>query len=540
MRNFPVFILLCGVLCWGQASVSQVTAVSSATVSLTTGKLRGSRTPDGGAVFKGIPFAQPPIGDLRWRAPVPAKSWAGVRDASAFGPPCVQGGALGVHSSEDCLYLNVWTPKWPMKKPAAVMVWIYGGGNFAGAASDPTFNGESLARHGIILVTTNYRVGIFGFFELPELSAESPHHVSGNYGLLDQIMALRWVHDNIAKFGGDRGNVTIFGESAGSLDVNVLMTSPLSRGLYRRVIGESGPVVAPPPLAEGEKKNEALVAKLNITGDSVLKKLRELSSAELERATGQGLAFIGPMLGVVVDGWVFPESPMKAFAAGREQRVGLMLGSNSQELQRPFFPMSGSLREAIQEQYGSLASRALALYGVSGAQEPQPDPEFGSVLAQWATDSQFRCGSVAELAWHTAAQNPGYQFQFSRAAPGREALGAPHGSEVPYVFGTLGAAPNSRRYDATDQRVSAEMQDYWTNFAKTGNPNGKNLPQWPAFNPATRAYLDFTSDGPVAREGLRRRTCDLYIEQLEHRMNEKPQLTQTPKSNSVASTGTLR
>ncbi len=502
----------------GHASVAATPAESSPIVTVNTGELRGSRTPDGGAVFKGIPFAQPPIGRLRWHAPLPAKSWSGIRNATAFGPPCVQGGALGVNSSENCLYLNVWTPKWPMKTPAAVMVWIYGGGNFAGAASDPTFNGENLARHGVILVTANYRLGVFGFFELPQLSAESPHHVSGNYGLLDQIMALRWVHNNIAKFGGNPDNVTIFGESAGSLDVNVLMASPLSKGLYQRVIGESGPVIAPPSLAEGEKKDEALVAKWNVTGGSVLKKLRALSAAKLEQATGHGLAFIGPTLGVVVDGWVFPESPMKAFYQGNEQRVGLMLGSNSQELQRPFFPMSGNLRQAIEKQYGPLAKRALALYGLNGTAEPRPSPEFGPVLAQWATDSQFRCGTVAELVWHTKAQNPGYQFQFSRPMPGKENLGAPHGSEVPYVFGTLGVGRNASKYNATDYRISEEMQGYWTNFAKTGNPNGGNLPHWPRFDPSTRAYLDLTSAGPVAKQGLRRSVCSLYMEMLDRRM----------------------
>ena len=307
-------------------------------------------------------------------------------------------------------------------------------------------------------------------------------------------------------------------------------------GIYADLI-RNGSFSEAPPLAEGEKKDEALIAKLNISGDSVLKKLRALSSAELEQATGQGLAFLGPTLGVVVDGWVFPESPMKAFYARREQRVGLMLGSNSQELQRPFFPMSGTLRDAIQEQYGSFAGRALAVYGLAGAAEPEPDPELGPVLAQWATDSQFRCGSVAELVWHTTVENPGCQFQFSRAAPGRESLGAPHGSEVPYVLGTLGAGSNARKYDATDQRTSAEMQGYWTNFAKTGNPNGQNLPQWPEFDPTARAYLDFTSAGPVAREGLRRSACDLYIEELDQRMLEKPRVAQMSKRSSARAAG---
>jgi para-nitrobenzyl esterase len=240
-----VIVTLTCVHCGAQSPLPASSAASNPAVSVRTGKLRGNVTPDGGAAFKGIPFALPPTGKLRWHDPLPAKPWSGVRDATAFGPACVQGGSLGVDSSEDCLYLNVWTPQWPMKSPAAVMVWIYGGGNFAGSASDPTFNGQSLARHGVLLVTVNYRLGVFGFLALPELSKESSHHVSGNYGLLDQILALQWVHDNIARFGGDPANVTIFGESAGSLDVNVLMASPLSKGLYRRVIGESGPVIDP-------------------------------------------------------------------------------------------------------------------------------------------------------------------------------------------------------------------------------------------------------------------------------------------------------
>jgi para-nitrobenzyl esterase len=428
-----------------------------------------------------------------------------------------------------------------MKSPAAVMVWIHGGGNFEGASSDPAFNGESLARHGVVLVTMNYRLGVFGFFAHPELSKESPHHVSGNYGLLDQILALRWVHDNIAKFGGDPGNVTIFGESAGSLDVNVLMASPLSKGLFQRVIGESGPVVDPPPLAEGEKKGEEVAAKLGISGPSALKKLRAPSGDDLQKATGQGLAFLGPILGVVVDGWVLPESPLRVFAAGREHRVGLLLGSNSQELQKPFFPMTAGLHETIAQQYGVLADRALTLYGLNGTAEAQPDPEFGTVMAQWASDTQFRCGSVAELVWHTNAGNPGYEYQFSRSAPGKEALGAFHGAEVAYVFGTLAGEPKARVFSEgmkedwtnfvalagepkvrvfndTDREISEEVQEYWTNFAKTGDPNGGSLAKWPRFDPTARAYLDLTDAGPVAKEGLRRQVCSLYMEMLERKM----------------------
>ncbi len=505
---------------WGQVPLSASSTLSGPTVSLRSGKIRGALTPDGEAVFEGIPFAQPPTGDLRWREPLPPKSWSGVRNATEFGAPCVQGGALGEKSSEDCLYLNVWTPKRPMKSAAAVIVWIHGGGNFAGSGAESIFNGENLARHAVVLVTVNYRLGVFGFFAHPELSRESPHHVSGNYGLLDQILALRWVHDNIAKFGGDPGNVTIFGESAGSLDINVLMASPLSQGLFQRVIGESGPVVAPPPLREAEKKGQDLATSLNFTGDHALVKLRALSTADLQKAAGQGLAFLGPTLGVNVDGWLFPESPMRVFAEGHEQHVDLLLGSNSQELQRPFFPMNGSLREAISQQYGPQAQRALTLYELTGATEPPPDPELGPVMAQWATDTQFRCGSVTELVWHARAGNSAYQFQFSRSAPGKKALGAPHGSEVAYVFGNLEGGQNTRKYDETDQKISQQMQEYWTNFAKTGNPNGGNLPRWPKFDTTARAYLDFTDGGPAAKEGLRRAVCDLYTEILESRMKQ--------------------
>ena len=516
VRTALVFTLA---LCSAPAFSQPSTPNSAPTVTLATGKLRGALTASGQAVFKNIPFAQPPIGDLRWSEPLPLKSWPGVRDATAFSPACVQSGNEGAKSSEDCLYLNVWTPAWPMQKPAAVMLWIYGGGNFAGATSDPTFNGESLARHGIILVTANYRLGVFGFFAHPELTRASPHHASGNYGLLDQIAALQWVHDNITKFGGDPANVTIFGESAGSLDINVLMASPLSKGLFQRVIGESGPVIAPPPLADGEKKGVDLAAKLNAP---TLAQLRALPAATLQQATGQGLAYLGANLGVVVDGWLFPESPMKVFAEGREQKVGLLLGSNSQELQKPFFPMPGDLRASISQQYGPLAPRALAAYGLTGATDPAPDPELGPVLAQWATDSQFRCGTVAELVWHTTAKNPSYQFQFSRPAPGREALGAPHGSEVPYVFGTLTGPLN-----ITQLQTYEVMQTYWTNFAKTGNPNRSDetaadmeFTQWPAFTSATRAYVDFTSAGPVAKQDLQRQACDVYINLLKTKLTQ--------------------
>jgi para-nitrobenzyl esterase len=392
------------------------------------------------------------------------------------------------------------------------MVWIHGGGNIAGSGVEPLFNGETFARHGIVLVTINYRLGVFGFFSHPELTKESPHHGSGNYGLLDQIAALHWVQDNIARFGGDPGNVTIFGESVGAMDVNVLMTTPLSKGLFKRVIAESGPVSTAPTLAEGEKRGEEFAAKLNITGGQALARLRSLTSDELLKTAGGGLSSVGPTLGIDVDGWVIPESPVKLFATGQEHRVGLILGNNSQEIQKPFFPMSGNLNRVIADEYGALADRALMLYGLNGASESQPDPEFGNAMAQWATDTQFRCGSVAELIWHSTAGNPAYEYQFSRTVHGKEARGAPHAAEIPFVFGTLPVWQSMRNYNELDQQYAVEMQEYWVNFAKTGDPNGGSLARWPKFDPTERPYLDFMDAGLVAKEGLRRSICDLYME----------------------------
>ena len=521
MKGITSLSTLACILWLGQASIPAIFAQPStdsapkpiATVS--TGDLRGSLTYDGEAVFKNIPFAQAPVGDLRWHEPLAAKAWTGVRDASTYGPACYQSGHLNVVSSEDCLQLNIWTPTWPMKSPVPVMVWFHGGGNIAGSAIEPLFNGETLARHGVILVSANYRLGVFGFFAHPELTKESAHHSSGNYALLDQIQALKWVQENIAKFGGDPANVTIFGESAGSMDVNTLLTMPMSKGLFARAIAESGAAGDAQSLAETETRGEALATKLNITGDGALAKLRALSSEDLVKASTQapGGGGGGGMLGINVDGWVLPESPSKAFAAGHELQVALLFGNNSQELQRPFGPPTATdLRATVTKQFGPLADRALAVYHLDGSTDPQPDPEFGTVAAQLATDSTFRCSTVQELVWHTGAGNTAYQYQFSLSMHGKESEGAPHASEIPFVFGTLPVWQGMRSYELSDRQYAPVVQEYWTNFAKTGDPNGKGLVKWPKFDPATRGYLDLVDGAPVAKEGLRRPVCDVYME----------------------------
>jgi len=514
MKTIKVTGILACVLCLGQVMIRTSSAQAPAkaagsdpVVTLSTGQLRGGLTADV-AFFKNIPFAQPPVGNLRWREPLPAKAWTGVRDATAFGPMCNQAGNKQLPHSEDCLQLNIWTPKWPMTSSVPVMVWFHGGGNTAGSAVEPLFNGEVLARHGVVMVNVNYRLGVFGFFAHPALSKESPHHASGNYGLADQIMGLRWVKDNIAKFGGNPANVTIIGESAGSADVNALIASPLTKGLFVRVIAESGPVSAQPSQADSEKKGAELAAKLGATGDDALAKLRAIPDTELmdkAAAAGPGTG----SLGITVDGWVLTEPATKVYASGREQKVGLLHGNNSQEMAPR---ETGDIRQLIAQKYGPLTDKALAAYGLTGAGAPAADPENGTVEMQYATDNSFRCGAVQELIWHTAAGNPGYEYQFSRTVHGKEATGAPHASEIPFVFGTLAVWQKMRNYDESDQQYAPIMQSYWSNFAKTGDPNGTGLVKWPKFDATARGYVDFTDGGPMAKEGLRRQACDVYME----------------------------
>jgi para-nitrobenzyl esterase len=509
MKSIKVSDILAGALCLGLfAQMPAQAAGSDPIVSISTGQLRGSLTADGVAAFKNIPFAQPPVGELRWKEPLPAKAWTGVRDATAFGPMCNQNDNKQLPHSEDCLQLNIWTPKWPQASPVPVMVWVHGGGNTAGSGMEALFNGEVLARHGVVVVNVNYRLGIFGFFAHPGLTKESPHHAAGNYGLADQIMALHWVKDNIAKFGGNPANVTIFGESAGASDVNALIASPLSKGLFVRVMAQSGPVGAQASLADSEKRGVDLAAKLGFTGEDALAKLRATPDTELMAKVAQAGPGIG--LGINVDGWVLPEPASKTYGAGREQKVALLIGNNSQEMQPRGAP--GDIRQMISQRYGPLADRALAAYGVNGANDPQPDPENGTVMLQFTTDNSFRCGTVQELIWHTAAKNTGYEYQFSRTVHGQEALGAPHASEIPFIFGTLSVWQNMRKYNDSDQHYAPQMQEYWTNFAKTGDPNGGKLVKWPKFDATARAYMDFTDAGPVAKEGLRRQACDVFME----------------------------
>ena len=277
MKTFiPAFIVV--------LAVASIGAEPDPTVAVTGGLVRGNTLGDGGAVFRRIPYAQPPLGSLRWREPMPVKPWTGTHDATAFGATCAQNPAFRQPGSveEDCLFVNLWTPEWPSRSLMPVMVWIHGGGNYAGTGSSPLLDGQRLSKLGVVLVTFNYRLGSFGFLAHPALTRESPHHASGNQGILDQIAALKWVQDNIAKFGGDRSNVTIFGESAGSVDVSVLMATPLSKGLFRRAIGQSGAVILngnPLSRTDAEKDGVTLAAQWGVPSGASVGDLRSVSVA---------------------------------------------------------------------------------------------------------------------------------------------------------------------------------------------------------------------------------------------------------------------
>ena len=485
-------------------------------VDVTGGKIRGALILDGGAVFKGVPYAQPPIGDLRWYEPKPVIPWNGVRDATSFGAICPQNPSGTVPNaadlfSEDCLFVNVWTSQWPVRRPQPTFVWIHGGANINGGASEARYDGARLARRGVVVVTFNYRLGSFGFFSHPALTRESPRRTSGNQGLLDQIAAVSWVRANIATFGGDPDNITLAGSSAGAIDIGALMTSPLAKGLFKQAIGQSGAVTnglpTPLPLLQAEQEGERLAATWTGSPSLSLNDLRAVPVSDILKR--QALAAV-PQLNVSVDGYVLPRSPAAVFATGLQQRVPLLLGSNAIDFLANGPP--AQLDAAIAEAYGPLAPRAQALYG------SRDDVLYGTSAAQWLTDTTFRCPTIAQLIEHVGAGNPAFAYEFARLrSPLRVGSPSRHGVEVLYLFGTLSEGLRGTRipavdFNETDTKIASLMQKYWANFARTGNPNGDGVAVWPPFDAAGRNYLQFTDAGAVGKQGLRQSYCDLYIE----------------------------
>jgi para-nitrobenzyl esterase len=457
------------------------------------GVLEGVVSADGNVrTFKGIPFAAPPVGPLRWKAPQPVTPWTGVRQASEYGARCMQGSIYSdmiFHDSgpsEDCLYLNLWMPANPASAKLPVMVWIYGGGYQAGATSEPRQDGGNLSKQGVVVVSMNYRLGIFGFFSHPELAKESGHDSSGNYGLLDQLAALQWVRKNIATFGGDPGNVTIFGESAGSFSVSALVASPLAKGLFKRAIGESGAYLSTgtlplKPHAETEQADLAF-AKANLGADS-LADLRAKPADELLQAA---LKEKGVRFAPNVDGYFLPESVSSIFAAGKQSMVPLLAGWNRDEMNYHAVlgqdaPTAANIRTHLESLYGAHADEIAKLYSGS------TDAEIKRAAQDLAGDRFIAFGTWKWLEMTAkTGKVPVYRYEFDQTlplaadAPAGAEPSAPHASEIEFVFQVL----SSRQlpWSPEDHKVSEAMGTYWTNFAKTGDPNGRGIPQWPPYS----------------------------------------------------------
>jgi para-nitrobenzyl esterase len=458
--------------------------------------------------FLGIPYAAAPVGDLRWKPPVPVAKWDGVRKATEFGSHCMQTNVFGdmvfpdPGGSEDCLSLNVWVPAKAQGK-LPVMVWIYGGGFVAGGTSEPRQHGEVLAQQGVIVVSMNYRLGIFGFFVHPELAKESEHHAAGNYGLLDQTAALRWVHENIAAFGGDAGNVTIFGESAGSFSVSALMASPLAKGLFQKAIGESGSAFSRSgltfaPLAEREEKDAKLAS--SALGVSTLAELRAVPAQTLldafSKPGGPGAFSFGPD----VDGYFLPESVPAIFAAGKQNDVALLAGWNHDE-GGPGVPADKSAMDARKEtadkEFGAKAPEFLKLYaGDTEAQARRSMADFAGdrfiAFSTWGwLEAQVKTG-----------KQPVYRYRFDLAfpvGPNEPPRGAYHSVEIEYVFGQLDSKTGVT-WRPEDRTLSATMQKYWSNFARSGDPNEPGLPKWPVYSPSAGWPVMYLSAQPEAKK----------------------------------------
>jgi len=463
----------------------------------TAGQVQGEAV-DGIGEFKGIPFAAPPVGDLRWKAPQPVQPWQGVRKTVAFGPACMQGPILAQMGStatvsEDCLYIDVWTPADAPTDKLPVIAWIYGGGFNSGATSVPMYDGANFAKQGVVFVSLSYRVGPFGFLATPALSAESGHG-SGNYGLLDLVAGLRWVHDNIAQFGGDPAKVTIMGHSAGSMAVSELVASPLTRGLFRAAIGESGADFAPPgafagttqqTLGEAEAAGETFLESL---GAHNLAEARALPADKVEAAQRNPGA---PRFFPPLDGYVLTASEYALWQRHGYNDVPLLIGTTSDEAavfggRRTVTP--DAFEKQVRDGYGNHADAILAAYSHA------TDAQASRASKDLASDTMFHWNMFT---WATlqaqTGKSPAYAYWFNRPTAA-DPDGSGHGSEVPLVFANEDHRAGRPAWTDEDRALSRELQSYWVNFAKTGDPNGPGLPRWPKFQPGKTTVMALGKD----------------------------------------------
>jgi para-nitrobenzyl esterase len=482
-------------------------------VKVDGGQLAGT-TSNGVRVFKGIPFAAPPIGELRWKAPQPVAAWSGVKYADAVGAQCIQapypsGSPYAVApqpTSEDCLYLNVWTTASAGDR-RPVMVWIHGGAWTRGSGSLPTYDGTALAKKGVVVVTTNYRLGVFGFLAHPELTAESPQHASGNYAILDHLAALRWVQKNIAAFGGDPNRVTIFGESAGSWSVNVVQATPLAKGLFHRAIGESGgQFTRNVRLADAEKGGTALAAAV---GAGSLAALRRVDVDTL-------LAVQSFRSSVNVDGWVLPADVRTIFTETKQSAVPVLVGSNANEwttlggLDRSQYPKTmEEYRKRVEAQYRDAVKDYDAAYPVRN------ESDIAEALLGVGRDTTFTLEMRTWARLNSANGSKAYLYQFTHVPPSPNAKtwGAYHAAEIPYVFATL--RNREWRFTDIDFTLSDQMSGYWVNFAAGGDPNGKGLPKWMPYDQTAEPYLEL-GDTVQSKNHLLKAQLD-FLEQLQQR-----------------------
>ena len=480
-----------GLFCWVYTVISLYSYAQPEIINLPDGVIAGTKNTTGDiAIFKGIPFAAPPVDVYRWRPPQPVVPWRGIKDCSRFSASPMQNKPVPFMMytaeylipespiSEDCLYLNVWTGAKTTSEKRPVIVWIYGGGFVSGGSACAIYDGEQLAKMGVVFVSVNYRVGVFGFLAHPELTQESKGKASGNYALLDQLAALQWVKHNIALFGGDPGNVTIMGQSAGAFSVNALMASPLAKGLFHRAIAHSGGMFNVDgraiSLQAAEQNGQQFMQRVQATS---IAEMRDMPAATLQQAAGSFTA------SPVIDGYVLPEPVYAMFSKGKHNDVPLLTGWNGDEGFPPqTLPSPEQYQANARKQYGALADAYLQAF------PGNTDDEVKRSLFALNRDNVFAWQNYTWAKQQTQqGNNKAYLYQFNHVSPGQEQYGAFHSSEIAYALHTLHTW--ELPFTDADQQLETVMSAYWVNFARTGNPNGSGLPVWQPFDAAAPAVM---------------------------------------------------